>query len=321
MNLSYAVRFVANRAAAMVVLLLIISCGVFSLLQAAPGSTERALLGAQQASPATLAAIRHQYHLDLPFMEQYWLWLKAALQGNFGHSVSTLQPVTDMIRDSIGITIFLVIYAFLLTMVTGIGLGVLAAVRSGTFVDRATVAGSLAGVSAPVFATGVLLLYVLAVKFSLFPAFGAGNGFAGHVAHLTLPAIALAVTSAGLVLKLTRTAMLETLASDYVAFARARGQSGPRILVVYALRNASVQIVTGAGLVLAYLFTGSVLVEQAFSLPGLGNLLIAAVNDKDLPTVQAVALLIAAAIIVVNFLVDVAYAVIDPRIRFGGGER
>jgi peptide/nickel transport system permease protein len=172
-------------------------------------------------------------------------------------------------------------------------------------------------VSAPPFATSLLLLYLLAVKVSVFPAFGAGSGFVDRLYHLTLPALALAVSAAALVIKLTRAAMINALEQDYVAFARARGLSGSRVVLGYALRNALVPVVTATGLVLGYVLTGAVLIEYTFSLNGVGAYLVDAVNFKDFPVVQGIALLVAAIIMITNLLTDVAYLFVDPRIRFG----
>jgi peptide/nickel transport system permease protein len=202
-------------------------------------------------------------------------------------------------------------------MLFGIGLGIVASLRPRSPLDRGVVGISVVGVSAPAFASGVLLLYVLAVHWKLFPALGAGAGFTDRLYHLTLPAVAMALSATALVVKITRTAMIESLRQDYIASARARGVASAEVLVAYALRNALVPVVTSAALILAYLFTGSVLVETAFSLPGLGGLLIDAVQRKDIPVVQGVAMTLAIAVIAINLITDLVYLVIDPRIRFG----
>jgi peptide/nickel transport system permease protein len=310
-------RLILKRLAVAVILLLIISVGVFGLLQLAPGSTERALLGNQQASAATIAAIRAQYHLDQPFVTQYRYWLTSALHGDFGSSVTTLQPVSSAVGERAGVSSFLIVYAFVITLLLGVGCGVLAARRPGGFVDRLVVSGSLAGISTPAFASAVLLLVGFSVRLQWFPAFGGGDTFVSHLEHLTLPAVALAVSSVGLVLKVTRAAMMQALGQDYVAFARARGLSGLRITFVYALRNASIQVVTSAGLILAYLITGDFLVEKVFSIAGVGSLLIDAVQEKDIAVVQGITLVVAATIIGVNLVTDLTYLAIDPRLRKG----
>lgn len=310
------VWYVVRRLVALVLLLLIISFGVFSLLYAAPGSVEQVLLGARPSNPATIEAIREEYNLDDPFLTQYATWLKGAVVLDFGRSIRTSEPVLQGIRDRLGLTLFLGTFGFLIALVVGVLLGVLAAVKKRGFLDRSVVGFSVVGVSAPAFATGIFLLYVFAVLLGWFPAFGQGEGFTDRVWHLTLPAVALALTAMALILKLTRTAMIVALDQDYVAFARARGIPRRHVLFTYAFRNALVPVVTAAGLILGYMLTGAVLVEVTFALPGVGSLLVDSVAFKDVPMVQGVTMVVAFVIIVVNLLTDILYLFIDPRIRF-----
>lgn len=310
-------KFIARRTAAFLILLVLISFGVFSLLYLAPGDTARLLLGAKPQSPAALAAVREQYHLNKPFLVQYWIWLKGAVHLDFGQSIQTQQDVTSIIKSRAPIDLFLGIYAFVLVMVVSIPLGVLAALRQRKASDRTIVGASVIAVSAPPFATSLFLLYIFSVLIGIFPAFGAGSGFTDRLYHLTLPAVALAASAAALVVKLTRSAMITALDQDYVAFARARGIKPNRVLVGYAFRNALVPVVTATGLVLGYLLTGAVLVEYAFSLNGVGTLLVNAVDFKDYPVVQGIALILAAIVMFVYLLTDIAYTFVDPRIRYG----
>jgi peptide/nickel transport system permease protein len=310
--------FVARRLAVLPVLLLIISFGVFSLTYIAPGSAEQALLGGRTSTPETLAAIRKEYHLDRPFLSQYVTWVENAVQLDFGQSLRTGQSVRAAIGQGLGATVFLGLYGFAITLAVGVPLGVVAAIRKRRFLDRAIVGVSVIGVSAPAFASGILLLYVFAVLLGWFPVFGSGNGFFDSLYHLALPAISLALTAMALVVKLTRTAMIDALDQDYVAFARARGVSYSRVLLAYALRNALVPVVTASGLILGYMLTGAVLVEITFALPGMGSLLVDSANFKDIPTVQGIAVVVAILIVVINLATDILYAVVDPRIRLGG---
>jgi peptide/nickel transport system permease protein len=178
---------------------------------------------------------------------------------------------------------------------------------------------SVVGISAPAFATGILLLYVFAVRLGWFPVFGQGSGVANRVWHLALPATALGLTGMGLFLRLTRAGTAAALEQDYVAFARARGVARGRILRAYVLRNALVPIVTAGGLILAYLIAGAVLVEVTFALPGVGSLLVDSITAKDIPVVQGLAMLIAFTVVVINLLIDLLYLAIDPRIGFEAG--
>jgi peptide/nickel transport system permease protein len=303
----------------MAVLLTIISFGVFTLLYLAPGSSEQVLLGTRPATPETIHSIREEFHLNDSFLGQYWLWVKDAIHLDFGRSIRTSEPVLGGIESRMGVTLFLGGYAFLLAMLVGVPLGVLAAMRRATVVDRSIVGLSVFGVSSPAFATGIFLLYVFGVVLGWFPVFGPGEGFADRLWHLTLPAVTLALGSTALVLKLTRAAMIDALEKDYVVFALARGLPRRRVLTAYALRNALIPILTAAGLLLASLLTGAVLVEVTFALPGVGSLLVESVGFKDVPMVQGVALLTAVIVISVNLVVDLLYLLVDPRIRFGRG--
>lgn len=309
--------FVGRRLAALLGLLLVLSFAIFSLMYLAPGSPEQVLLGTRPASPELLASLRHQFHLDVPFLERYWLWLSDAVRFDLGSSARSGRAVTSMIGDRIGVTAFLAGYAFVVAVGAGVPLGVLAAVRRRTGVDRGVVGLTVVGVSAPAFVTGVVLLYLFAVTLGWFPSYGPGSGVADRFWHLTLPALALALTAVALVTKITRTAMVGVLEQDYVGFALARGVPLRRVLVRHALRNALVPIMTAAGAVVTILLTGTILVESTFSLPGLGGLLVDAVNDKDVPLLQGVVLLLAIVIVLVNLAIDILYTRVDPRIAYG----
>jgi len=313
--------FILRRLLALSLLLVLISFFVFSLLHLAPGSAERILVGASGTpTPELLELLREEYHLNEPFLMQYWIWAKDAIQLQFGDSIQSTLPVTDEIRARLRVSVFLGIYAYVLTMVLGVMLGILAALKKRSIVDRGIVALSVVGISAPAFATGLLLLYVFAILLPWFPAFGQGAGFFDELWHLTLPAIALAIHGSALLVKHTRAAMINVLDQDYVMFARARGLSTLRILFLYALRNALIPVVTMSSLILASVITGAVLVEVAFSLPGIGSLLVQSAETKDLPVLQGVTMIIATVIIVANLLADLAYVAVDPRIRLGRRE-
>ena len=294
-----------------------ISFVVFSLLYLAPGSPEQILLGARPSTPETIAAIREPSTTSTTRSSSSTGTGHATrCSFDFGRSIRTNEPVVDGIKERFWLTLQLGGLAFVITMLLGVPLGVLAALRKRTSIDRGVVALSVVGVSAPAFATGILLLYVFAVGLGWFPVFGEGSGVVDRLQHLALPAIALALTGMGLVLKLTRTAVIGSLEQDYVTFARARGISRRRVLRAYALRNALVPIVTAAGLLLAYMLAGTVLVEVTFALPGLGSLLVDSVRTLDVPMVQALAILIATIVVLVNLLADLVYVAIDPRISF-----
>jgi peptide/nickel transport system permease protein len=309
--------YVLRRLLVAIPLLLLISLGVFALVNLAPGDPARSLLGSRQSSAETLAAIREQYHLDDPFVVQYLIWLRQVLVWNLGRSIQGSELVTTMILQRLPLTIFLGLYGSLVALGLGIPLGILAAYRHGSEVDRGVVTLGVIGVSAPAFATGIFLLYVFGVYLGWFPIFGQGEGPLDQVWHLTLPAIALGFTVMGLVIKITRASMIEELQKDYVAFARARGLTSRRITTSYVLRNALIPVVTAAGLIVVGLLTGAVLVEVTFGLPGLGSLLVTSVTQRDLPVIQGIVLILAIFIVLMHIGIDVLYTLIDPRIRFG----
>lgn len=306
--------FLARRVGGTVILLAVMSLLIFSLLYLEPGDIARNLLGTRPVNPQTLAAIRAEYHLDESFLGQYWSWLSGAFHGNFGTSVQSSIPVAQDITSRLGLTLELIGLALVLSVGLGVPAGVVAGLRHGTGTDRAVVGGALVFVSAPAFALGLLLLELFGNYSSLFPVYGAGTGFGGRLYHLLLPAVTLALGIGGFILKITRAAVISEVDQDYVMFARARGLSSAQVLRL-VLRNALVPVITSLGLTVAYLFASTLLAEQVFSLPGLGQLLDSAVLFKDVPVVQALTLLIAAAIAVVSLAVDIAYVALDPRIR------
>ena len=229
-------------------------------------------------------------------------------------------PVTDILVSRVSLTAWLTIGAFLLAVAVGIPLGIVAARRKGTWVDRTIVGWSVVGVSAPGFALGLVLLYVFGLMLGWFPVFGDGTGLADTLWHLTLPAIALATGIGAMLVRITRAAVGAELSQDYVTFARSRGVPSRRITAMY-VRGAALPILTSGGLILGTLFGSTVLVEEAFSLPGLGQLLADSITYKDVPVVQAIALLVAVVIIAVTLIVDVAAFAVDPRRAVGEGRR
>ena len=297
-------------------LLIVVSFLVFALLAMSPGSMETTLLGVRPATPETIEAIRGEYHLDEPFLVQYWYWARDAAQLDLGRSITSGDTVTHVVQERLPISLALAGYTLLLVLVVGVPLGLLAGIRHGTRLDRAVTTLTVVAMSAPAFAVGLLLLYLFGVELGWFPVFGAGDGFVDRVHHLTLPAIALALALGALVVRQTRAAALDVMHEDYVTFARARSVSRSRLLGAYALRNVSLPIVTSAGFILILALSGAVLVESVFSLPGVGSLVVESVTTKDVPVVQGVALMLAFYVIVINLVIDLSVMVIDPRTRY-----
>lgn len=314
------VTFVARRLVGMLAILLVVSFLVFSLLSLAPGDPAIILLGGpSRATPEAIAQVRATYHLDEPLLAQYWYWLQGVLRFDFGRSISSQLPVTEALGERFPITVALAVYSFIITVVIAIPLGLAAGIRRGTRLDRSVTAVSLIGFAAPVFALAVFLIYVFAVQLGWFPVYGAGKGIVDRIYHLTLPAIALAIGQIAIIARQTRAATMDVATQDYVTFARVRGVSVQKIWGGYVLRNAALPVITISGLVLAFSLTGAVLVEQAFALPGMGTLLVAAVSVLDIPVVQAITLLTAFVILSFNLIIDVTYFALDPRLRRGVG--
>lgn len=298
-------------------LLLVISVLVFSLVYIAPGDIVTNLLGPQNRSPEAIAAVTERYRLGDPPVQQYLAWLGNALTGDWGVSFRQQAPVASILADRAGVTLSLVGLAFVLAVVAAVPLGILAATRPGGWRDQLAGAVTVFGISAPSFVVSFLLMLAFASAVRWFPLYGYGDGGLDTLRHLILPATALAIGLGAVIAKITRTVMVRELAEEYVTSARARGWSERRVLTL-ALRNAAIPIVTSAGLVVTYLVAGTILVETVFALPGLGRLLYDAVLYKDIPTVQAATLLIAAVIIVVSIVVDLLYVALDPRVRREG---
>lgn len=307
------VKFLLRRLAASGLVVLVLTFGIFGLLYLAPGSIVLNLLGTRPASPQTVAAIRASYHLNESFLLQYLHWLDSAIHGNFGVSIQSGGKVLPSILARFPLTLEVVLYGSIIAVGAGIPLGIWAALRRGRVVDQVVTAGSVAALGAPSFAVGLLFLLVFAVDLNWFPVYGTGQGFASTMWHLTLPALALGLASMGLIVRFTRAAMAHELAQDYVVFAQARGLT-PMQVTLYAFRNSLVPVLTASGLILTSTLSATVLVETTFALPGLGTLLVNAVTFKDVPVVQAVALLLTLLITAINLLVDIAYALVDPRI-------
>ncbi len=310
-------RFVVIRLAATLVLLLVLSFVVFGLLHLAPGDPARNLAGPREPTPELLASIRQQYHLDRPFITQYFLWLGQVFQWDFGESIRSGITVTSELASRARLTFELALMAFVLTIGVAVPMGVRAAWRAGSAFDRGVSFLSIVGVGAPSYAIGLVLLYLFGVWVEVFPVYGIGDGFLDELWHLVLPAITLAIGMGALVFKLTRTAVLGELEQDYVTFARSRGLPD-RTVRRLVLRNALIPIVTSSGLVFAFLFGGTILVETTFALPGIGGYLASSVTFKDIPVVQAVTLLTALVIALTALAVDVLTYMIDPRVRARG---
>jgi peptide/nickel transport system permease protein len=316
--------YVLKRVAVQLLVLLASSVVIFGMLRLAPGDEATVLLGGHPGTPAQLASIRAKYDLNKPLPVQYLKWLSRAVQGDLGDSVSARDTVAHVLSPRLETTLLLTVYASIIMIILGVGLGMLSAVFRNGFVDLASTAGALTFAAVPAYVAGLVLILVFGVQLHWFPTLGGGEGgsFATRLDHLTLPAIALALSAMALISRVTRSAMITALDSEHVEGARIRGFTERRVVFKHALRSALVPVVTISGVQCGYLLAGAILVEYTFGLNGIGSLLVQSVQNKDFAVVQAVALLITVAFLMISLVVDLLYCVIDPRVRLArGGDR
>ncbi|MFJ8776552.1 ABC transporter permease [Streptomyces microflavus] len=309
-------RFAARRVAEMAATLLIASFVVFGAMYLAPGSPASFLLSGRSASPEAVAAINAQYHLDAPFAVRYFRWLGDMVQGDFGRSFTYRTDVSGLLADRLPTTLLLIAMALTVVVAAGLFLGRIAAVRGGA-TDAAVLISTTIAVGTPSFVAAVLLQGLFAVKLGWFPSSGSGDGLLDTLWHLTLPAVALALYLIGMLARVTRSAMLEALDSEHVTVARSRGVPERHVIRRHVMRNAFGTVLTTGGLIVSTLLVCTILVETAFSVGGIGQLLELATSTKDFPTVQAISLIIVALFMAVNLLVDLLLPVVDPRITLG----
>ncbi|MFE1409578.1 ABC transporter permease [Streptomyces sp. NPDC085524] len=311
-------RYLIGRILGLVTVLFVTSLVVFGSVHLAPGDPVSFLLHGRPATPEAVAALRSQYHLDDPLPVQYAKWLGGVFQGDFGTSAQFHQDVSALIGSRLPGTALLVGYAALLVALIGVAAGVLAALRPGPL-DRAVLLGSGVATATPSFVTAIALVSLFSVRLGWFPGPGGTPvGFSETVYHLTLPAFALALTFAGLLARVTRSAMLDELGREHVEVAHARGVQGRTVVRKHVLRNALGPVVTVGGTMLAGLLISTSIVETAFDVPGLGSLLVQSVTAKDFAVVQAITLLSVGAFVLVNLAVDLLAPLIDPRLSLHG---
>jgi ABC-type dipeptide/oligopeptide/nickel transport system permease component len=322
----------------LVPVLLGVSVIVFLMITLTPGDPVEIMLGDQKVTPEQEAALRHDMGLDRPLLERFGVFLGNALQGDFGRSFFHRRPVGEVIAERLPATIELSLVALLIALLTAIPLGILAAVKKNTILDRIATVGSLLGVSMPGFWFGILLIMLFAVQLQVLPVSGrigyaaevpaithlllvdtllAGRpgSFVDALAHILLPAITLALPMAAILMRVTRSSMLEVLRADYITFAEAKGLSRARILGRHALKNALIPTVTVAALETGSLLGGNMIVETVFGWPGLGRLVVESIFARNYPLVQAAVLLYAFTYVLLNFFADILYTLLNPRVR------
>lgn len=306
-----------SKLAVLVVDLLLVSMIAFLLIYIIPGDIAAEIAG-PTATMEQVQAIRESYDLDRPFPERVLTWYANALQGDLGRSFLFDRPVAGLIAERLPLTLALTVVATFLAATFGIALGTLAALRRGTLTDLSVSAIAVLGLSTPEFWLGLTAIYLVAVEWRLLPTGGyapLSQGFIEWARHLALPVAVLALTNTGYIARMTRTAVLEVVAMDFVRTAHAKGLSYARIVAVHVMRNSLKQIITAIGVTLGVLFGGAFVVEVVFSLPGLGRLIIDAIQRRDIPTIQGGLLIAGIAFAVVNATLETAYVAIDPRLR------
>jgi peptide/nickel transport system permease protein len=312
-------RFIAKRLLQTFPVLLVVSVTVFSLIHLIPGDPVQVMVGESQ-DPEVVAAIRHDLGLDRPLYIQYATWLGNALRGDFGMSIRTHQPVTEVVAERARPTLQLTALALLIALCVALPVGILAATRRNSGIDVSATTFALLGVSMPNFLIALLLIFVFAIKLQWLPTSGYVSIFQDPVRGLkllVLPAVTIGMAMAAVITRMTRSSLLEALDQDYVRTARSKGLVERRVVVGHALRNAMIPVITVVGLQIGNLIAGAVITEYVFAIPGVGRLIVDSIFARDYPVLQGVVLFTAIGFILANLLADLMYAALDPRIRLG----
>lgn len=311
------ISYVANRAIQFVLALLVASVVVFALMSILPGNAAQVALGTN-ATPEAVAALEAQYGLDQPPLIRYFDWVGGMLTGDFGTSYVTGAPITPVILGSVQVTGILVIAAIILAIVIAVPLGTFAALEQRNWIGVTISALSQIGIAVPNFLAAIILVIVFSLTLGWFPSQGwkaPVEGLGGFLIRLVLPVVSLALVQAAILTRYVRSAVLDVMREDYIRTARAKGLTRTKALFVHGLRNAAIPVITVAGVQLATLLVGAVIIEQIFVIPGIGSELVRAVANRDLVTVQGIVMVLVLLVLVINFIVDVLYPIVDPRIR------
>jgi peptide/nickel transport system permease protein len=310
--------YIVRRLLATIPIMIIVALFVFALLHLSPGDPA-AIIAGDAATPAAIAHIRASLGLDQPIYIQFGEWVWRLLHGNLGTSIFTNLPVTTLIAERIGPTVALTISTLVVAIVTAIPIGVVAAWKAGSWIDRAVMIFAVLGFSVPVFVLAYILIYIFAIAVPVLPVQGyvsIDRGFFPFLAHIILPSIALGTIYAALIARITRASMLDVLAQDYIRTAQAKGLSNAQVLIGHALKNAAVPIATIIGIGIALLIGGVVITETVFAIPGIGRLTVDAILNRDYPVIQGIILIFSAVYVLINLVIDLSYTFLDPRIRY-----
>jgi peptide/nickel transport system permease protein len=307
--------YVGRRLLQMVPVALGVTILVFFMVHLIPGDPARTMLGAR-ATDQAVAQLRHEWGLDRPLMEQYWLFMKRLAQGDLGDSLFYDTPVLSLIFERVWPTVWLIAYATVLALLISVPLATLAATRKDGSVDQLVRAIPLFGLGMPPFWIGIVLILLLGLRVPLFPVGGYGDDFLGHLYSMFLPALTVALFLTPILIRSLRASLLTVLESDYITTARSKGIPEWQVLLRHAVRNAIISTVTVLGVNIAFLIGGTVVVEKVFALPGIGALMVDSIFHRDFPVVQGVTLVFAVLVVLVYLITDVVHSLLDPRVRY-----
>ena len=309
--------FLLRRAGGLLVVMVLVALIVFVIVRVVPGDPASVMLGSA-ATPDDVAALRTRLGLDQPLLVQFLLYCKQIASLDLGQSIFLNRPVSQAIAERAGLTSLLTLMSAAIAIAIGVPVGVISAVRRGRPTDHVATAGAMLFASLPSFWVGLTVIEALAVRHAWFPVAGwgdPGDGLGAHVYHLVLPAVALGLPNSALIIRFTRTSMLDVLGEDYVRTARAKGVRPWHVVTRHALRNALIPVLTVIGLTVATLIGGAIVTETVFGLPGVGNLIVSAVLRRDYPVIQGALLVISGLYVLINLAVDLLYTLVDPRVR------
>jgi peptide/nickel transport system permease protein len=288
---------------------------VFFMIHLIPGDPARTILGIH-ATPKAIAILHREWGLNRPLISQYLLFLDRILHGNLGPSLYYGVPATTVILQRLPATLWLIVYATVLAVLISVPLAMIAASRKDGVRDHVVRVVPLFGLGMPPFWLGILLIYAFSITLKLFPVSGYGSGFVGHLHAMFLPALTVAIALAPVVIRSLRASMLNVLGAEYITTARSKGVPGRRLFLRHVLRNAVIPAVTVLGINIGFLIGGTVIIENVFAIPGIGQLMLNSIFERDFPVVQGVTLVFAIMVVLLNLLADIAYAMLDPRVRF-----
>ena len=310
--------YILRRLLGVIPVMVVVGVFVFSLLHLAPGDPA-AIIAGDNATEASIARIRASLGLDRPLLEQFGKWAWATVQGDLGVSMFSNVPVTELVQQRMGPTFSLAFTTMAVAVIIAVTLGVLAAWKAGSLLDRAVMGLAVTGFSVPVFVVGYIMVYFIALQWRWLPVQGytpMSEGFWPWLRHLILPSFALGLAYVALIARITRATMLEVLAEDYIRTASAKGVATMPMLLRHALKNAAVPIITVIGIGVALLISGVVITESVFNIPGIGRLVVDAISRRDYPIIQGVMIIFAAIYVLITLVIDISYSFIDPRIRY-----